>query len=155
MLAASGPLLDEFIRSSEASAMLIGVNGQLADTDVLPTVQMPHGESSATLTVASRDPTITYTTDSAQTDDAATVIMSEQATITAEVSCADQEERCIFYVTPRVEAKNMAVRALGQRPDRPTAAGILPPLRPGLFPLYYLTDRPPQQHWRKDGGSGF
>ena len=81
--------------------------------------------------------------------------MSEQATITAEVSFADQEERCIFYVTPRVEAKNLAVRALGQRPDRPTAAGILPPLRPGLFPLYYLTDRPPQQHWRKDGGSGF
>ena len=112
--------------------MLIGVNGQLADTDVLPTVQMPHGESSATLTVASRDPTITYTTDSAQTGDAATVIMSEQAAITAEVSFADQEERCIFYVTPRVEAKNLAVWALGQRPDRPTAAGILPPLRPGL-----------------------
>ena len=39
---------------------------------------------------------------------------SEQDTIACEVQLADQTERCILYVTPRVKAENLAVRALLQ-----------------------------------------
>ena len=40
--------------------------------------------------------------------------MSEQATITAEVTFAGQSESYTLYVTPRIEAENLAVRALVQ-----------------------------------------
>ena len=40
--------------------------------------------------------------------------MSEQATITAEVAFAGQSESYTLYVTPRIKAENLAVRALVQ-----------------------------------------
>ena len=40
--------------------------------------------------------------------------MSEQATITAEVVFAGQNESYTLYVTPRIEVENLAVRALIQ-----------------------------------------
>ena len=43
-----------------------------------------------------------------------TVTMSEQAAISAEVWFAGQEAPCTLYVTPRMEAENLAVRALAQ-----------------------------------------
>ena len=43
-----------------------------------------------------------------------TITMSEQAAIAAEVRFADQTEVYTLYVTPRIEAENLAVRALVQ-----------------------------------------
>ena len=46
--------------------------------------------------------------------DSVAVTMSEQATVTAQVSFADQPESCSLYVTPHLQAQNLAVRALVQ-----------------------------------------
>lgn len=43
-----------------------------------------------------------------------TITTSEQATIAAEVRFAGQEENYTLYVTPRIEAENLAVQALVQ-----------------------------------------
>lgn len=57
---------------------------------------------------------ITYKTGGPEEETAVTVTMSERAAVTAEVFFTDQTEPCTLYVTPRLEAENVAVRAMVQ-----------------------------------------
>ena len=132
-LADSGPLLDRFIRTSGADVLLLGPDGQAAETGSQLAVQsLSEGEASCRVTV--QDPPEGEQTAVSETDevtvaeegsmdssfftwsegDSVAVTMSEQATITAEVRFAGQEDSYTLYVTPRMEAENLAVRALAQ-----------------------------------------
>lgn len=109
-----GPLLDQFIRTSGAEAMLVGPDGRIADTGSQLAVQSVYEDSSLVITSVQGDSTVTYDAGTSHTDDTVAVTMSEQATITAEVRFAGQEDSYTLYVTPRMEAENLAVRALAQ-----------------------------------------
>ena len=109
-----GPLLDQFIRTSGAEAMLVGPDGRIADTGSQLAVQSVYKDSSLVITSVQGDSTVTYDAGTSHTDDTVAVTMSEQATITAEVRFAGQEDSYTLYVTPRMEAENLAVRALAQ-----------------------------------------
>ena len=109
-----GPLLDQFIRTSGAEAMLVGPDGRIADTGSQLAVQPVYEDSSLVITSVQGDSTVTYDAGTSHTDDTVAVTMSEQATITAEVRFAGLEDSYTLYVTPRMEAENLAVRALAQ-----------------------------------------
>ena len=109
-----GPLLDQFIRTSGAEAMLVGPDGRIADTGSQLAVQSVYEDSSLVITSVQGDSTVTYDAGTSHTDDTVAVTMSEQAAITAEVRFAGQEDSYTLYVTPRIEAENLAVRALAQ-----------------------------------------
>ena len=109
-----GPLLDQFIRTSGAEAMLVGPDGRIADTGSQLAVQPVYEDSSLVITSVQGDSTVTYDAGTSHTDDTVAVTMSEQAAITAEVRFAGQEDSYTLYVTPRMEAENLAVRALAQ-----------------------------------------
>ena len=109
-----GPLLDQFIRTSGAEAILVGPDGRIADTGSQLAVQSVYEDSSLVITSVQGDSTVTYDAGTSHTDDTVAVTMSEQATITAEVRFAGQEDSYTLYVTPRMEAENLAVRALAQ-----------------------------------------
>ena len=116
----SGPLIDNFIRASGAEAMLIGPDGQSADTGSQLAVQSVYEDSSMVITSSAYttaiegDSTVTWSGEQREADGAVAVTMSEQTTITAEVRFADREESYSLYVTPRAQAENLAVRALIQ-----------------------------------------
>lgn len=109
-LADSGQLLDDFIRASGASAMLVGPDGNIAENGSQLAVQVVYEDASVLVT----DTTGSYAAEETGAEDTVTVTMSEQATITSDVRFADQGELYTLYVTPRVEAENLAVRALVQ-----------------------------------------
>ena len=109
-----GPLLDQFIRTSGAEAMLVGPDGRIADTGSQLAVQPVYEDSSLVITSVQGDSTVTYDAGTSHTDDTVAVTLSEQATITAQVRFAGQEDSYTLYVTPRMEAENLAVRALAQ-----------------------------------------
>ena len=131
-LADSGPLLDRFIRTSGADVLLLGPDGQAAETGSQLAVQSLSEEASCRVTV--QDPPEGEQTAVSETDevtvaeegsmdssfftwsegDSVAVTMSEQATVTAQVSFAGQPESCSLYVTPHLQAQNLAVRALVQ-----------------------------------------
>lgn len=110
----AGPLLDAFIRSSGAAAMLAGPDGRVADTGSRLAVQALYEDDSTVVTVSESDSAAADAADTAQTGGAVTVTMSEQTTITAEVRFSGQSGTYTLYVTPRMQAENLAVRALIQ-----------------------------------------
>ena len=107
-----GALLDEFVLASGANAMLMGPDGQLVDTGARLTVQAVY-EATA-VTASEPQSTVNYHSQEIREGDAVAVTLSEQATITAEVTFAGRSESYTLYVTPRVEAENLAVRVLVQ-----------------------------------------
>ena len=129
-----GPVLDAFLRDSGADAMLLGPDGRIVKTGSQFEIQETEGASenaasgnAASGNDASENATsgndvseryahssITYTTGSQEEETAVTVTMSERAAVTAEVLFTDQTEPCTLYVTPRLEAENVAVRAMVQ-----------------------------------------
>lgn len=115
-----GPLLDEFIRTSGADAMLAGPDGMAADTSSLLALRPVYEDTSTAVTAAGDGiydgaySAVTWAADTGGGENAVTVTMSEQTTITADVRFADQTELYTLYVTPRMEAENLAVRALVQ-----------------------------------------
>ncbi len=109
-----GPLLDSFIRASGAEAMLVGPDGRIADTGSQLAVQPLYEDNSLAITSVQGDYAITYEAGAPDSEDTVSVTMSEQATITAEVRFSGQEAPYTLYVTPRMEAENLAVRALSQ-----------------------------------------
>ena len=109
-----GPLLDSFIRASGAEAMLVGPDGRIADTGSQLAVQPLYEDDSLAITSAQGDYAVTYEAGAPDSEDTVSVTMSEQATITAEVRFSGQEAPYTLYVTPRMEAENLAVRALSQ-----------------------------------------
>lgn len=92
-LADCGPVLEDFVREAGADVTLAAPDGGI----VFSNVQLAEDAAATDETEA----TITVTT-------------AEQATLTAEVFFSDQAHSYTLYVTPRLEAENVAVRALIQ-----------------------------------------
>lgn len=93
-----GPALEDFVREAGADVTLAAPDGGI----VFSNVQLA-GEALAE--------------DAAATDETEATIAvttAEQATLTAEVFFSDQARSYTLYVTPRLEAENVAVRALIQ-----------------------------------------
>lgn len=134
-----GPVLDAFLRDSGADAMLLGPDGRIVKTGSQFEIQETDGvsENTASGNTASGNAasgnaasgntasgnnaseryahsSVTYTTGGQEEETAVTVTMSERAAVTAEVFFTDQTEPCTLYVTPRLEAENVAVRAMVQ-----------------------------------------
>ena len=107
-----GALLDEFVLASGANAMLMGPDGQLVDTGARLTVQAVY--ETTVVTASEPQSTVNYHSQEIREEDTVAVTLSEQATITAEVTFAGRSESYTLYVTPRVEAENLAVRVLVQ-----------------------------------------
>ena len=113
-LSDSGPLLDAFIRASGASAMLVGPDGEIAETGSLLAIQPVYEDDTTMVTTAQNDTIVTYAADGGPSENTVTVTMSDQAAITANVQFADQAGQYALYITPRAQAENLAVRALIQ-----------------------------------------
>lgn len=97
-LADCGPALEDFVREAGADVTLAAPDGGI----VFSNVQLA-GDALAE--------------DAAATDETEATIAvttAEQATLTAEVFFSDQARSYTLYVTPRLEAENVAVRALIQ-----------------------------------------
>lgn len=97
-LADCGPALEDFVREAGADVTLAAPDGGI----VFSNVQLA-GDA--------------LTEDAAATDETEATIAvttAEQATLTAEVFFSDQARSYTLYVTPRLEAENVAVRALIQ-----------------------------------------
>ena len=107
-----GALLDEFVLASGANVMLMGPDGQLVDTGARLTVQAVY--EATVVTASEPQSTVNYHSQEIREEDAVAVTLSEQATITAEVTFAGRSESYTLYVTPRVEGENLAVRVLVQ-----------------------------------------
>lgn len=97
-LADCGPALEDFVREAGADVTLAAPDGGI----VFSNVQLA-GEALAE-DAASTD----------ETEATIAVTTAEQATLTAEVFFSDQARSYTLYVTPRLEAENVAVRALIQ-----------------------------------------
>ena len=113
-----GPLLDRFIRSSGANVLLLDPNGQIADTG---SQLAPHPlyEDQRTLAVETGASASAYRESIAYTAEdgdghTVTVTMSQEAAVAAQVPLSDPPGLYTLHVTPRVEAENLAVRALIQ-----------------------------------------
>lgn len=113
-LADCGPLLDAFIRTSGASAMLIGPDGEIAETGSQLAIQPVYEDDTTMVTTAENDAIVTYAADGGPMEDTVTVTMSDQAAITANVQFPDQTGQYALYITPRAQAENLAVQALIQ-----------------------------------------
>ena len=108
-----GTLLDEFMLSSGASAMLVGPDGELVDTGASLTVQAVYKNEGVAVTTAEGDTVVSYGA-RAENEETMTITTSDGATIASEVAFAGQSESYTLYVTPRVQVENLAVRALVQ-----------------------------------------
>ena len=111
---ACGALLDQFVLSSGANATLTGPDGRLVDTGAKLTSQAIYEEDNWIVTPSEGDSIITYGTADVQTESVMTFTTSGQDTITTQVHFAGQSEGYTLYVTSRLEAENLAVRALTQ-----------------------------------------
>ena len=109
-----GKLLDEFTLSSGATATLTGPDGRLVDTGAQIALQAVYESGDMIVTTAERDTAISFGTTDSESGDHVSVTMSEQSTIAAEVRFSGREESYTLYVTPRLKAENVAVRALVQ-----------------------------------------
>ena len=109
-----GELLDDFVLTSGANAMLVGPDGRLVDTGAKLTVQAVYEDDTMIVTTSEQESAVGYHSQDIREGDTVAVTMSEQATITAEVVFEGQSESYTLYVTPRIEVENLAVRALIQ-----------------------------------------
>ena len=109
-----GPLLDEFILSSGASAMLVGPDGGLVKTGSQLTVQAVYEGDDLLITTSGEDSAVSYAAVETPAEEAMTVTMSEGGSVAADVRFSGQSEHYTLYVTPRIETENLAVRALVQ-----------------------------------------
>lgn len=109
-----GPLLDEFIRSSGAEVILTDSDGQLVHTgSKLSDPSLYTDETAPVSSDTQETSSITWSTGSLKDNDAAvTVTMSGQDTIAATVKFASEDDEYFLYVTPRIQAENLAVQAL-------------------------------------------
>ena len=140
----SGPLLDDFIRTTGADAVLAGTDGSIVDTGSALAGRTLDGEetaavTSAVLATAEGNSSVTWSTYESGSSDAVTITMSEQAAISAEVRFADRTEVYTLYVTPRIETENLAVRALVQMAPWLLFALLFFSLLCALFYSRYIT----------------
>lgn len=113
-LADCGPLLDKFIRSSGAEVILTDSDGQLVHTgSKLSDPSLYEDETSPASSGARETSSVTWSASTLEDKDAAvTVTMSGQDTIAAAVKFASEEDEYFLYVTPRIQAENLAIQAL-------------------------------------------
>lgn len=97
-LADCGPALEDFVREAGADVTLAAPDGGIVFSNVQFAGNALAEDAAAT---DETEATIAVTT-------------AEQATLTAEVFFSDQARAYTLYVTPRLEAENVAVRALIQ-----------------------------------------
>lgn len=109
-----GRLLDEFALSSGATATLTGPDGHLVDTGAQIEVQAVYESGDMIVTAAEGDRTASFEATGPGSENTVAITMSEQSAIAAEVRFAGREEGYTLYVTPRLKAENVAVRALVQ-----------------------------------------
>lgn len=113
-LDACGPVLDAFLRDSGADVMLVGPDEQMINTGSQFAIQSVYEGTAHADSTEGGNSTVTYATDIMGTDESVTITMSDQAAITADVYFLDQSDVYTLYVTPRLEAENLAVQALIQ-----------------------------------------
>lgn len=104
----SGAVIDSFIRSAGADAAVTDRYGMPVDTGSSLSVVPVYEEESGTEIAA----VIAEAPGGSGADGTVSVTMSEQSAVMADVQFAGSEERYVLHVTPRVQAENMAVRAL-------------------------------------------
>ena len=108
-----GPILDAFLRDSGADAMLVGPDEQIINTGSQFAIQSVY-EDTGTVSAAEDSSAVTYATDVLDTDESVSVTMSDQTTIVVDVHFSDRLGVYTLYVTPRLQAENLAVKALIQ-----------------------------------------
>ena len=106
-----GELLDEFVLSSGASVILVGADGKSVDTGARLAPHAVYEDERAAVTMSEKDTVISYGTGTGET---MTITASDGAAIAAEVTFQGRNESYTLYVTPRIQAENLAVRALVQ-----------------------------------------
>ena len=101
-----GPILDEFFLDAHADALLVGADGRIADVNSDLVIKSVYDESVA----------ISIRSDGEADLDAEAVasMTFAQDALFAQVQFADRDEPYSLYVTPHVQAENLAVRALGK-----------------------------------------
>ena len=115
-----GPLLDEFFRFYSVDVLLTDSKGNTADTGSRLAVQPLYEDESTMVSAADgtavikEDTTVTWPAGADGAEGAVTVTTSGQSTIAAKVRFADRDDVYYLYITPRVQAENLAVRALIQ-----------------------------------------
>ena len=109
-----GKLLDKFTLSSGATAILTGSDGHLVDTGAQIEVQTVYEAGDMLVTTTEGDSSVSFGTIEPSLENTVAITMSEQSTIATEVHFAGQEESYTLYITPRLKAENVAVRALVQ-----------------------------------------
>ena len=97
-----GGLMDGFIRSQGAEAILAKENGQAVDTGSLLALKPAKGNRSSVLT---------WNTDQAGEESVA-ITMDRQDAIAIPVRPQGQKEAYVLYVFPRIQAQNLAAQAL-------------------------------------------
>ena len=106
-----GELLDEFVLSSGSSVILVDADGKSVDTGARLAPHSVYKDERAAVTMSEKDTMISYGTGTGET---MTITASDGAAIAAEVTFQDRSESYTLYVTPRIQAENLAVRALVQ-----------------------------------------
>lgn len=109
-----GPTLDAFLRDSGADVTLVGPNGQIVISNMQLVGDFVVSSDAGTATTEDESAMLAYVTEEGETDETVAVTMSDQATLTADVHFSGQTDTYTLYVTPRLEAENVAVRALIQ-----------------------------------------
>lgn len=134
-----GPLIDEFIRTSGADAMVTDAEGQVVDTgsqlsagvvypaeeyseikaqyETYPDGKPPGGESPAIMagdTITQPSALFSWEMNDKDNENVITVTTGNQNILVTDLQFSSQEEVFYLYVTPRIQAENLAVRALIQ-----------------------------------------
>ena len=143
-----GPVLDAFLRDSGADVMLVGPDEQIINTGSQFAIQSVYEGTAPADSTEGGNSTVTYATDIMGTDESVTITMSDQATITADVCFLDQSDVYTLYVTPRLEAENLAVQALVQMAPWLLLILLIFSL---LCALIYSRLRGKWQNWISDG----
>ena len=161
-----GPILDEFIRASKSSVMLVDANGHIVqDTNSQLSIQSVYEDESTIVTVTSDSMFTASEIQSLWNGDPPAAIIQEDGREYALSIASDTQvtevtfpggQTCELYVSPGVRSENLAVAALARMAPLGAAgaAGLLCPVRSGLFPLYHPPHRPPQRHCGENGRAG-
>jgi len=75
-------------------------------------VQTVYEAGDMLVTTTEGDSSVSFGTIESSLENTVAITMSEQSTIATEVHFAGQEESYTLYITPRLKAENVAVRAL-------------------------------------------
>lgn len=108
-----GPVLDEFIRSAGADVMLMDENGNVINTSSRFAVQVAYSDSEVTSTTVVAEGSFGGSGEAA--NGPVLSLTSEGAFSTAvEVTFADRSQTYELYISPHIQAQNLAVAAMAK-----------------------------------------